>query len=1037
MSTSTTARRGARLAVLAVATGSALGVVVGLPAFLAVVATARFGHASPLHGLNAPWRWSTEDVRSWARRLTHGLDSSAALVDLFFRVALVIGWLCVAILIYTVVDELAFQLRRGMPSARPRHFGGLGLLGRKVATALVAVLPLAISVTPTLVGAGPLRAAVGVVHHRVADLEAPMDTAVTLPLAVAPTTGVSELGTGWSLVEVKRGDSIWAIAERIGDGRDIAAIARQIVAANLGSVMSDGHRFSTPALIEPGWMLNVPADAVPLADTIPELLVFQDDHVVVAGDSYWRIAEFHLGPLVSASEIAAYTDVLMERNSPLLGYADRRLIRPGDVVQLVTPEPALVAGLPPVVAAPEVSAVDAAPTITDPVLPTATGFPPPIVVPSSTVAPGVAPPLAPPLASPTAAPNPSPADTISPAIASFFEDKSTGLPMQRGLPAALLLSGGAIVVLDARRRQQLRSARIGARLLPPTPQAVETELLLRSLNHAEQLARVDLALRAAACGLVRQQARVLAIEIADDGEIRVYADRPAPIVAAPWQFDAEAGAWRLPANVPLVDLADEARRVDQPCPALIHIGESAGGQLFVDLEAVGTFSIDAPRDVAASIVRCAAASLAVSPFAESSRIFTVGLEVDSHLGNPTIESHPSLSEAVEAVRATVGSITTTTSGNTSTFALRSTRHGGEAWEPSLLLAVGADDPADLASLTTLARGGGCGVGVMIDRPLAGGAVLRAADDDFVLEPLGRHVTPVGLSLAEVAAVDNLLDAAERPLPAEIIDTTSQPRLVVRAEFTERPQVLVVQVLGHVAVRAADGQQVGFDRSKSQELVVWLSQHRHRPTRSSARTALWDVAVRDATFSNVVSDARRAMARIVQPPVGQEWLGRTMNDDLPLHDLVVSDVELLAERVASAHGLDAASAIAVLRPGVALIEGMPFAGTSYLWPDAEGITSALVLMATLAAAELAGHYLVVGDIDGVFWATGRGLKVLAGHEELIALRMRAHALRGDLAGVRGEWDSYERAVHADSWAAAEPSPKLVHLRRELLSPSLAS
>ena len=45
--------------------------------------------------------------------------------------------------------------------------------------------------------------------------------------------------------------------------------------------------------------------------------------------------------------------------------------------------------------------------------------------------------------------------------------------------------------------------------------------------------------------------------------------------------------------------------------------------------------------------------------------------------------------------------------------------------------------------------------------------------------------------------------------------------------------------------------------------------------------------------------------------------------------------------------------------------------------------------------------------------------------------------GDLAGVRGEWDSYERAVHADTWAAAEPSPKLVDLRRELLSPSLAS
>ena len=122
--------------------------------------------------------------------------------------------------------------------------------------------------------------------------------------------------------------------------------------------------------------------------------------------------------------------------------------------------------------------------------------------------------------------------------------------------------------------------------------------------------------------------------------------------------------------------------------------------------------------------------------------------------------------------------------------------------------------------------------------------------------------------------------------------------------------------------------------------------------------------------------------------------------------------------------------------MALINGMPFAGTSYLWPDAEGITSALVLLATSAASDLAAHYLAIGDVEGVFWSTGRGLQVLAGHEGLIALRMRAHACRGDLAGVRSEWDSYERAVHADSWAAAEPSPKLIELRRELLSPSLA-
>jgi len=59
-------------------------------------------------------------------------------------------------------------------------------------------------------------------------------------------------------------------------------------------------------------------------------------------------------------------------------------------------------------------------------------------------------------------------------------------------------------------------------------------------------------------------------------------------------------------------------------------------------------------------------------------------------------------------------------------------------------------------------------------------------------------------------------------------------------------------------------------------------------------------------------------------------------------------------------------------------------------------------------------------------------VLPGHEELIALRMRAYAQRGDLAGVRGEWEVYERALHADPWSSAEPSAKLVAVRRELLT-----
>jgi hypothetical protein len=91
-----------------------------------------------------------------------------------------------------------------------------------------------------------------------------------------------------------------------------------------------------------------------------------------------------------------------------------------------------------------------------------------------------------------------------------------------------------------------------------------------------------------------------------------------------------------------------------------------------------------------------------------------------------------------------------------------------------------------------------------------------------------------------------------------------------------------------------------------------------------------------------------------------------------------------------------------------------------------------LLATTATAELAAHALWVGDTDLVFWATGQGLKGLPGHEELIGLRMRAHADAGDVSGVRQEWESYERVITADSWSDGEPAPKLLNLRRKLLA-----
>lgn len=320
-------------------------------------------------------------------------------------------------------------------------------------------------------------------------------------------------------------------------------------------------------------------------------------------------------------------------------------------------------------------------------------------------------------------------------------------------------------------------------------------------------------------------------------------------------------------------------------------------------------------------------------------------------------------------------------------------------------------------------------------------VLQADQCEWRLSPSNIVLTPFGLLSNEAHAISELLIDVDRSLQ---IDTFSSNFAdITKSNFTKDSAIenfyrnsqnwnVMVRTLGPVDVQLNDGTVIEFEKSKTKELLAWLTSHRSRPTRSAARTALWDVNVADATFTNIVSDARRMLNQTHLISNNEEWLPRTFNDQLPFHISIISDGEILESCITRAHDLEPNLAIAELHRGLELVRDLPFSGTGYLWPDAEGITSQLVLNVITASAMAGELDLQRGEIEGVFWATSKGLKVLGAHEELIALRMRAHALRGDFAGVRGEWHSYERAVKSDSWANSQPSPKLLNLYNQLNS-----
>ena len=59
--------------------------------------------------------------------------------------------------------------------------------------------------------------------------------------------------------------------------------------------------------------------------------------MVTAGDSYWSLAEDHLGADVPPADVAEYVDALIDVNADDLGYRDPTMLHPGDVVTFAPP----------------------------------------------------------------------------------------------------------------------------------------------------------------------------------------------------------------------------------------------------------------------------------------------------------------------------------------------------------------------------------------------------------------------------------------------------------------------------------------------------------------------------------------------------------------------------------------------------------------------------------------------------------------------------------------------------------------------------
>ena len=1005
-----------------------LAMVVVVPIGLIAVSRSRFGSANPLAGADPPWEWGSNDVGD----ALSGPLADDTVIDGIIRLSLCVVWVALAVIIVTTIVEVVHAVRHhGLSLPDVRGVGWAQPTARFIAVGLVAVLPMMTSATSLASTLGARAAPTASFREPVVAAMPTMHDGAVTSAAPAPSQSTT------SVHVVASGESIYSIAVDLaaGDSGRVLEIADAIIDANLGEVMPGGQRFTNPAYIEVGWTLRLPAGIAASGSVATPPPVIESaaapDYTVEPGDTLWDIADEQLGDPTAWPEI-------WERNAgdDMGGgrtFDDPNLILPGWELELadaepVATEPVVVeavdaqpeAPVPPLSDAPTV--VEDAPSVDEPAV-EPLPLTPTTTTTTTTTTTEVAP--ADPSGSPAADP---PADAPAPEA-----------PAPIRLEHAALLAAGVLALVGVRRRQRLRAAMPRHRVPEPREEVARTERRLRTIDAGERVLRADVACRAAARSLIDTGSQIGWIEVSPDGDLDLRLTAPASL-PLPWTGGGQS--WRLGAEVPIEILGEDARQVGQPCVALVQLGvTSAGNELLVDLEACGVLAVVARADQADEVVTALAAGLASSLFAEVAHLVAVSLPDAALLNHRSAHRTRSADAALELACSLVG---TTAVNERSSFELRSLRTGGEMWEPAVVLLGSADDGAGVCSDGSLPASGH-GVAVVVAdeyrHVTSASAQLVARPDGWSFEAFGTSIelTPVGVSESDLAEINELLTDADRELESvdpvvELQWAEDEAAKPAPPEFEPRPHEIVVGLLGGVTVHARSGEAGNFERSKTVELIAWLTTHRDRATRTGARTALWDLDVRDATFANVVSEARRALARLVPPPDGEEWVARTLTEQLPVHDLVVTDADLVEDRLAHARVQPPSQAIETLRPAVELVRDMPFAGTSYLWPDAEGITSNLVLLAITATAEFGAHALSVGDTDGVFWATGKGLRVLPGHEELIALRMQAHARAGDLAGVRQEWESYERVLVADPWSDGEPAPKLLALRRELLNPT---
>jgi DNA-binding SARP family transcriptional activator len=546
-------------------------------------------------------------------------------------------------------------------------------------------------------------------------------------------------------------------------------------------------------------------------------------------------------------------------------------------------------------------------------------------------------------------------------------------------------------------------------------------------------------------GLIEQRASEVAVAIPSLVAVRVGAGRMEVVLSPPaygrlgWFNPNEDGsALVLDPDVELDELRLLAAERWSAWPALVSLGDSGETDLLVNLERLGSLSVEGSPVRVRAVLSAVVLQLASQPWAQE---MLGGLYA---LGDPPLDERLTTVQRIGPDKAMelaeqLDQVSTARQQVSDEVSLSSLR--AIACEALPHVAVAFDGaPADaLRCLAEAAAPERSGVVLVGAGPFTGSGWRLLVDDDGKgrlegelagqsiswqlhtrsgLEEAALMVEALGTASDRDVIVESPLDPGEKDLPFQ----PAGPVVSGDADHSENPpegdgepvtqlglERSAVEVLLLGPVDIAGGALTTLDPSRRMAalgLLAFMVTHGQPVSADQLGSALWPLEVSNEAFAgpqrktvmNVISRARSVLGFGTG---GKERLVHT-GQGYRLSNEVGSDWARFNKLVGAARGLSPERAVPLLRKALELVRGEPFGSALssqfFEWVASEHLDMTMSAKVVDSAQDLGEQALQMGDLATVLWAVEKGLLLEPTREEMFRLWMHALGRMGRTSGV---------------------------------------